>query len=74
MIECAEIFAPEGKEITINSKNKIVVIISRRELDKQIAFQAKKMVQKFLLEQVFKKRLKMELEHQMKIKLIVKFC
>ncbi|MSS86112.1 MAG: dehydrogenase [Thaumarchaeota archaeon] len=42
MIECAEITAPNGKKFTINSKKQKVVEISRRELDKQIAFQAQK--------------------------------
>lgn len=42
MIESAEITAPNGKSFTINSKNQKVVEINRRELDKQIAFQAQK--------------------------------
>ena len=42
MIESAEITAPNGNSFTINSKNQKVVEISRRELDKQIAFQAQK--------------------------------
>ncbi len=42
MIESAEITAPNGKSFSINSKNQKVVEISRRELDKQIAFQAQK--------------------------------
>ena len=42
MIESAEITAPNGKNFTINSKNQKVIEISRRELDKQIAFQAQK--------------------------------
>ena len=40
-IECAKIFSPEGKEITINSKKQQIVVINRRELDKQAARQAK---------------------------------
>lgn len=40
IIECAEIIAPNGSRITINSKNQKIVEVSRRELDKQIAFQA----------------------------------
>ena len=42
MIESAEIIAPNGKRFTINSKKQKVIEISRRELDKQIAFQAQK--------------------------------
>ena len=42
MIESAKIIAPNGKSFTINSKKQKVVEISRRELDKQIAFQAQK--------------------------------
>ncbi|MHA7646855.1 NAD(P)/FAD-dependent oxidoreductase [Nitrosopumilus sp. S4] len=42
MIESAEIMAPNGTSFTINSENQKVVEISRRELDKQLAFQAQK--------------------------------
>ena len=42
MIDSAEITSPNGNSFTINSKNQKVVEISRRELDKQIAFQAQK--------------------------------
>ena len=42
MIESAEITAPNGNSFTINSKKQKVVEISRRELDKQIAFQAQR--------------------------------
>ena len=42
MVESAEIISPNGKSFTINSKKQKVVEISRRELDKQIAFQAQK--------------------------------
>jgi len=42
MIETAEIIAPNGNKFTINSKKQKVIEISRRELDKQIAFQAQK--------------------------------
>lgn len=41
-IESAEIFAPNGSSFSINSKKQKVVEISRRELDKQIAYQAQK--------------------------------
>ena len=40
MIESARITSPNGKNFTINSKNQKVIEISRRELDKQVAFQA----------------------------------
>ena len=42
MIESAEITSPNGRSFTINSKKQKVIEISRRELDKQIAFQAQK--------------------------------
>ena len=42
MIESARITSPNGKNFTINSKNQKVIEISRRELDKQVAFQAQK--------------------------------
>lgn len=42
MIESAKIFAPNGSSFTINSKKQRVAEISRRELDKQVAFQAQK--------------------------------
>ncbi|MGY5147320.1 MAG: NAD(P)/FAD-dependent oxidoreductase [Candidatus Nitrosopumilus sp. bin_7KS] len=42
MIESAEITAPNGTSFTINSVKQKVIEISRRELDKQIAFQAQK--------------------------------
>jgi len=41
-IEKAEIFSPLGKRFSIESKKQKVVEINRRELDKQIALQAKK--------------------------------
>ena len=40
IIEFAEINAPNRSKVTINSENQKIVEISRRELDKQIAFQA----------------------------------
>ena len=42
MIESAKITSPSGENFTINSKNQKVIEISRRELDKQVAFQAQK--------------------------------
>ena len=42
MIDSAEIASPNGNSFTINSKKQKVIEISRRELDKQIAFQAQK--------------------------------
>ena len=41
-MESAEITSPNGNSFTINSKKQKVIEISRRELDKQIAFQAQK--------------------------------
>jgi len=42
-INTAQIFSPSGKNITIDSKNQNVIVISRRELDKQAALQAQKL-------------------------------
>jgi len=42
MVESAEITSPNGNSFTLNSKKQKVIEISRRELDKQIAFQAQK--------------------------------
>ena len=42
IVESAEITSPKGDSFTINSKKQKVIEISRRELDKQIAFQAQK--------------------------------
>ena len=41
-IESAEIFSPEGNSFSIESKKQKVAEINRRDLDKQIALQAKK--------------------------------
>jgi geranylgeranyl reductase family protein len=40
-IEHAKIFSPKGKEVTINSEKQKIIVINRRELDKQAARQAK---------------------------------
>jgi digeranylgeranylglycerophospholipid reductase len=40
-IYCAKIFSPDGKEITINSERQKIIVINRRELDKQAARQAR---------------------------------
>ena len=40
-IKSAKIFSPERKEITINSQRQKIIVINRRELDKQVARQAK---------------------------------
>ena len=40
-IDCAKIFSPDGKEITINAKKQNIIVINRRELDKQAARQAR---------------------------------
>jgi len=42
-INSAQIFSPSGKNIRINSKNQNVIVVSRRELDKQAALQAQKL-------------------------------
>ena len=42
IMDSAKITSPNGNSFTINSKKQKVIEISRRELDKQIAFQAQK--------------------------------
>ena len=42
-INSAQIFSPSGKNIRIDSKNQNVIVVSRRELDKQAALQAQKL-------------------------------
>jgi geranylgeranyl reductase family protein len=42
LIESAKIYAPNGNSFSINSKKQKVAEISRRELDKQIAYQSQK--------------------------------
>ncbi len=41
-IETAEIFSPSGKKFSIESKKQKVAEVNRRELDKHVAYQAKK--------------------------------
>ncbi len=41
-IQTADLISPSGKKITINAKKQNVVVINRRELDKQVAHQAQK--------------------------------
>ena len=40
MINSALIYSPSGKQIEIDAKNQKVVVVNRRELDKQVARQA----------------------------------
>jgi len=42
LIEFADVHPPDGKSFSINSKKQKVAVINRRELDKQIAYQAQK--------------------------------
>ena len=41
-IESAQVFSPDGDSFVINSKKQKVLEVNRRELDKQIAYQAQK--------------------------------
>ncbi|MCY4491165.1 MAG: NAD(P)/FAD-dependent oxidoreductase, partial [Thaumarchaeota archaeon] len=41
-IESAQVFSPDGASFVINSKKQKVLEVNRRELDKQIAYQAQK--------------------------------
>ena len=40
-INSAKIFSPNGKNFTIDSKSQEIIVVNRRELDKQVARQAK---------------------------------
>ena len=57
-IECAKIFSPEGKEITINSKRQQIIVINRRELDKQAARQARDNGAKISVKTSFQEKIK----------------
>ena len=57
MINSAEIFSPSGKSITIDSKNQKVIVIRRRELDKQAAMQAQKLGADIMVNTSYKKKI-----------------
>jgi len=56
-IRSAKIFSPSGKNITIDSKNQKVVVVSRRELDKQAAMQAQKFGAEIIVNTSYKQKI-----------------
>jgi geranylgeranyl reductase family protein len=58
MINSALIFSPSGKQIEINSKKQEVVVVNRRELDKQVALQAQQSGAEIRVKTSFKEKTK----------------
>jgi len=58
MINSAVIFSPSGKQIEIDSKNQKVVVVNRRELDKQVALQAQQSGAEIRVKTSFKEKTK----------------
>jgi geranylgeranyl reductase family protein len=58
-INSALIYAPGGKHIGINSKKQKVIVVNRRELDKQVARQAKQAGAKIKVKTGFKEKTKL---------------
>ena len=57
-INSALIYAPSGKSIEINSKKQKVIVVNRRELDKQIALQAEQSGAEIRVKTGFKEKTK----------------
>jgi len=58
MINSALIYSPSGKYIEINSKKQEVVVVNRRELDKQVALQAQQSGAEIRVKTSFKEKTK----------------
>ena len=58
MINSALIFSPNGKQIEINSGKQGVVVVNRRELDKQVALQAQQAGAEIRVKTSFKEKTK----------------
>jgi len=58
MINSALIFSPSGKQIEINSEKQKVVVVNRRELDKQVAQQAQQAGAEIRVKTSFKEKTK----------------
>ena len=58
MINSALIFSPSGKQIEIHSKKQQVVVVNRRELDKQVALQAQQAGAEIRVKTSFKEKTK----------------
>ena len=59
MINSAVIYSPSGKHIEINSKKQKVVVVNRRELDKQVARQAEQSGAEIRVRTGFKEKTKL---------------
>ena len=59
MIDSALIYAPSGKHIEINSKKQKVIVVNRRELDKQVARQAEQAGAEIRVKTGFKEKTKL---------------
>ena len=57
VISSAQIFSPSGKNIIIDSRNQEVVVVNRRELDKQAAMQAQKHGGEIMVNTSYKKKI-----------------
>ena len=57
-VSSALIYAPSGKQIEINSKKQKVIVVNRRELDKQVARQAKQSGAEIRVKTGFKEKTK----------------
>jgi geranylgeranyl reductase family protein len=55
-INSAEIYSPAGKKIKIDPKNQEVVVVNRRELDKQAAYQAQQSGAEIMVKTSFKEK------------------
>jgi geranylgeranyl reductase family protein len=58
-IDSARIYAPSGKHIEINSKKQKVIVVNRRELDKQVARQAEQSGAEIRVKTGFKEKTKL---------------
>ena len=56
MINSADIYSPAGKKINIDTKNQEIVVINRRELDKQAAYQAQQSGAEIMVKTSFKEK------------------
>jgi|TARA_B100000029_G_scaffold191862_1_gene189834 geranylgeranyl reductase family protein len=56
-INSAQIFSPSGKNIRIDSKKQNVVVVNRRELDKQAAMQAQKLGAEIMVNTSYKMKI-----------------
>jgi|TARA_B100001750_G_scaffold127151_1_gene100870 geranylgeranyl reductase family protein len=58
MINSALIFSPNGKQVEIDSKKQEIIVVNRRELDKQVALQAQQAGAEIRVKTSFKEKTK----------------